>query len=483
MRQLAGKRLLLLGGAALVVLVLGILVLRGGPSGSKDDAENKPDASAPITVDVSRAVLEPVTEYAEATGTVKSATQANIAPKIMSNVSAVYVREGDHVRRGQMLVKLEAADLSAQVAQASAAVAASSSQAQAARRTVTLQEAQSSADVARATSELTAAREQLSLVKKGPRKQQRSQAHLAVAQAKAQFTNAEIELKRMKRLFDEDVVPQQRVDQAQMSYDVAKAQYEAAGQQADMTEEGSREEDIRTAAARVSQAQDSLRLAKAAVIQNRIREEQAKTAASEVGRAAAGLQYARVQQGYATIVSPVDGIVTSRLVDPGATVSPGTPILTIENSGSFRLEAGVSESDLPLLSVGMLVDVKIDASGQRTQGRVVEIVPSGDAGSRKFTVKVQLPAGTAVRTGQFGRISFPRSVLQAVTVPSEAVRDTTGITSVFLAGKEGKAHMQVVKAGKTANGRTEIISGLSGGEEIITSNGSALADGTPIKRR
>jgi RND family efflux transporter MFP subunit len=287
----------------------------------------------------------------------------------------------------------------------------------------------------------------------------------------------------MKRLVDQDVVARQRLDQAQMAYDVAKAGYEAAVEQADMTEEGSREEDIKTAQARVRQAEESLRLARAAVVQNKIREEQARTAASEVGRASAALQYARVQHSYATITSPVDGIVTARLVDPGATVSPGAPILTIENRANYRLEAGVSESDLPLLAIGALVDVQIDASGMEVRGRVVEIVPSGDPGSRKFTVKVDLPKGMVARTGQFGRVRFPRSTREAVTVSSEAVRDATGITSVFVAGSDGKAHLQVVKAGKSEQGRTEIVSGLSGGEEVITSGLSALSDGTPIRRR
>lgn len=413
----------------------------------------------------------------------RPAHEAQIAPKIMSNVAAVYVREGDYVSHGQALVKLESADLSAQEAQARAALTAAAAQAQAAKKAVVLQKAQTSVDIARAQAELAAATEQLAIAKKGPRRQERSQAHLMVVQAQAQFKNSKIEIDRMKTLSEQGAVPRQRLDQAETAYEVATAQYEAAKEQADLVEEGSRLEEIRAAQARVRQAEEALRLAKASVVQNTIREEDAKTATSEVGRASAALAFARVQRSYAAITSPMNGIVTARLVDPGDTVSPGVPILVVEDNSRYRLDVTVAESELPLLETGGTVEVRIDAGGLETTGHVAEIVPSGDPGSRKFLVKVNLPADVNVKTGQFGRINFPKTVREAVTVPREAIRDDTGLTSVLVAGEDGRAHLRVVKAGRTYGGRTEIISGLSEDERVIISNETGLADGVPVTRR
>lgn len=483
MRKLVESRrkiIIILGASAAGILVLSLLMFRGG---GHIDRAAEADMMAPVYVDVENAVTEPVVENAEATGTVRPVTESQIAPKIMSNVAAVYVREGDTVRRGQLLVKLESADLSAQVAQASAAFAAASSQAQAARTATVLQRAQSSTDIAQAQAALNAAKEQLALAKSGPRKQERSQAHLAVAQARAQYKNSEIELARMKKLFDQDVIPKQRVDQAEMSYDVAKAQYEAALQQADLTEEGTRLEDIRTAEARVRQAEEALRMAKAAVVQNRIRQEEAKTAASEVGRASAALSYAQVQRGYAAITSPVNGIVTGRMVDPGDTVSPGVPMISVEDNSQYRVEATVGESELPLLNKGKLVEVAVDATGLVTKGSVTQIVPSGDPSSRKFIVKVNLPKDVMVRSGQFARIRFPKQVREAITVPSDAVRTMGGLTGVLVVRDDDTAHLQVIKAGKEFGVRTEIISGLTGKERVITSRSADLMDGVPVKVR
>ncbi|MGQ9699433.1 MAG: HlyD family secretion protein, partial [Armatimonadota bacterium] len=353
-----------LAGCLLVGGVAGGLVAARRSAPVTHSAVHPPvsaEVEEPVQVPIDTASLTTLPAYAEATGVVRARSRADVAPKIMSTVRSITVREGDYVTKGQLLVTLEASDLRAQLAQAEAALRAADSQAQSARTVAQIQRSQSAVSIAQAQAALEAARQQLAIVKTGPRKQERAQAHLQVAQAEAAFRNAEIEYQRMERLYKEEVIPKQRLDAARTQYEIAKATYEAAKEQADLVEEGSRREEIRAAEEQVRSAEEALRLAKASAAQNEVREQQARAAAAEARRAAAALQLTRVTLGYSTLTAPVSGLVVARHADPGDMVPPGTPVLTIEETGTYRLEASVPESLLPYLRLGQHVQCTVDA--------------------------------------------------------------------------------------------------------------------------
>ncbi len=469
------KRLPLVVGMAVVVVVL-LLALRGkGP-----EPETKPHVEPAIAVRTITLGTAEVPNEVSASGTVRPIVEAKIAPKIMSNVAAVYVREGDHVRAGQVLVRLESRDLQAQVSQAQAALAAAMAGSGRANTAIELQKAQTSTGIASAEAALKAAQEQLSLVKAGPRKQQRAQAHLAVAQAEAQFRNAEIELNRMKRLYEQDVVPRQQVDGAQTSYDVAKAQLESAKEQASLTEEGSRAQEIQAAEQQVRQAREALRMAKASAVQDRMSVSNARVAASQVAQARAAVEFARTQLGYATITSPISGVVSQRLVDPGDTVSPGVPVIAVQADSHYRLEATVPEKYVENVYVGKTVKVTLGDS-RSADGVVAVISPAGDPSSHKFVVKVDLPASLNPRSGQFGRISFPVSYTSGVIIPEIALHDEGGLPTVFIVDRQNHARMQAVKVGRKTDGGVEILSGIQAGDRVIVENTGVLADGASVR--
>jgi HlyD family secretion protein len=114
----ARKKLPLIVGL-LVAAVVVALVLRAGHA-----PEARATVEPTITVKTVTLGTSSVPNEVSASGTVRPIVEAKIAPRIMSNVAAVYVREGDPVRKGQVLIRLEARDLQAQVAQAQAAVTA-----------------------------------------------------------------------------------------------------------------------------------------------------------------------------------------------------------------------------------------------------------------------------------------------------------------------------------------------------------------------
>jgi len=460
-----------------VVAIVAVIALRGRHSAPEAKATVEPT----ISVKVVTLGTSSVPNEVSASGTVRPLVESKIAPKIMSNVAAVYVREGDSVRKGQVLIRLEARDLQAQVAQAAAALSAAEAGAARASTGVGLQKVQTSTGIAGAEAQLKAAREQLSLVQAGPRKQQRAQAHLAVAQAEAQFRNAQIDLDRYKRLYEQDVIAKQRLDSAQTAYDVAKAQYDAAKEQASMTEEGSRDQEIKAAQQQVRQAEEALRMAKGSSAQDVMSVRNAQVAASQVQQARATLEFARTQLGYATITSPISGVVSARMVDPGDTVSPGVPVIAVQAAANYRLEATVPEGSAADLYVGKTVRVTVGADERTSDGTVAVISPAGDPSSHKFVVKVDLPGRLRARSGEFGRISFAQSYSKGVIIPSIALHDEGGLPTVFIVDRQNRVRMQAVKVGRDTDGGVEILSGLVSGDRVIVANTGVLADGTKVR--
>ncbi len=446
------------------------------------DHNNKQDEEV-IVVDTMTLRETVIPDEVTASGTVRAVLVSNISPKIMSTVSKVYVNEGTRVKKGDVLIKLEANDLSAGAAQARAAASAASAQAHKASAAVELQKVQSSTDLARAKAGLKAAKEQLKMAKTGPRKQQKLQADLAVKQAKAQFDNAKVEYGRMKRLYEQDVIPKQRLDQVSTQFEVAKAQYEIAKQQADMANEGSRDEEVRMAEENVRQAEEAVRLAKAAQVQNKMTAQDAKAARAQASQAHAAANMAGAMLSYATIRAPFDGVVTSRMVDPGDTVAPGMPIIVVEDDSLFRLEATVAASDVDGLALGDEVRLSLGDEELSGEGVISVISPAGDPMSRKFLVKADIPTHMRPKTGDYGKMSFAVGHSKGVVVSEDLISDEGGIENVFIISEDGRAVRRIVTTGRKVNGGVEVTAGLASGDKLIVKSIKPLHDDVKVKVR
>jgi len=464
--------------AAFVVVALALgfwLVGRGS-----HHADSPAEKTETISVQTITATSQRVPDEIWASGSVAPVFQARLAPRIMSTVTAVLVKEGDRVRTGQVLVRLESKDLAAQVASSGAALSSAESMRAKASTAVELQTAQTKASIANAESALQIARQHLSVIKEGPRRQEKTQAMLAVAQAEAQFKNSESELARMARLYDQGAVAKQSLEAAQTQHDVAKAQLGIAKQHAEISEEGSRTQDIHAAEESVRQAEQNLRLAKSAAIQDKMARREAQTATSMVAQASAGRKAASVTLGYATLVAPISGVVTARYVDPGDTASPGMPVLIIEDDSAYRLEATAAVQNAGEITAGMTVRLELGTDKRAGEGRIVTVFPASDPASHKFLVKVDVPKSLRPVSGEFGRVSFPVGDKKGIMIPERALHVQDGITNVYVAARDNRTDMRIVRVGRRSAGKVEVITGLQPRDRVITSSSAPLADDVPV---
>jgi len=197
-------------------------------------------------------------------------------------------------------------------------------------------------------------------------------------------------------------------------------------------------------------------------------------------------QQARSQQdsaqtylSYARIVAPFDGIVTAKSVDAGTVVMPGTPVLTVEDTARYRLEASLPEEYPPSAKAGNSVSVSTE-HGQ-FEGRIAEVVPAADVASHTFLVKIDLPHDCPCRSGEYGQASFPIGEAKQLAVPSSAVVAHGELQGIFVVGADGNVEYRLVKTGKAFGNRVEILSGLAAGEKVAISQIDRLRDGARVE--
>lgn len=482
-------------GATILLSVTGAALWRLLPNGVPHSPHGlSPQSQPPVSVSLQTVAPLSTPRWLEVTGTVRSEFESLLSSKAMGRVEKVLVREGERVHRGQILIVLDASDLVVAVAQAHADLRSASIGYESARLSAQLESASSRARIAEARAKvaqseaaLRAARAKRKLIEAGPRRQERQQATLAVAQAQSNFALAENNLKRMATLYQEGAISAQQYDQFQSQYDVAKVQLETAQQGRSIAEEGSRAEEIQAAEqavlqaeAAVQEARATLNSAQASELQVAVRQQEAQGAVARIRQSQAGLQRAVITRGEAFIASPFDGIVTKRLADPGVMANPGVPLLRLQG-GALRLEAVVPESALASVKQGASVPITIDSLRNRAiAGRVVEIAPQGDADSHTFIVKIELPHRNGVSEGMFGRAHLTTGMETRLLVPSSAFQEREGLHTLFVVDENGLARLRMVTIGDPERDLIPVLSGLNAGERIVARGAEHLHDGSPV---
>lgn len=277
------------------------------------------------------------------------------------------------------------------------------------------------------------------------------------------------------------------LDDAQQSAAVSRAAAAVAAAQQDI---GAAQADDTLAAATLDRYQSLYE--KKSVSPHEMDEVQARAAAAAAHRrqtqaglaqAAAMQAQARATLGYTRIRAPFDGVVTAKFVDPGALASPGVPLLTVEDTAAFRLEATVDETAIPFVKLGGTAPVALDAFGSDVEGKVVQIVPAVDPASRTFTVKVELPADARLRSGLFGRVRFARGERQAIVVPRLAVVERGQLQGLYVVAPGGTLNLRFVTLGRTSGDTVEVLSGLEPGEKVVTNPGDRELGGQRVEAR
>lgn len=276
------KRRIAIVVALVVAAVTAILLIRGGGDG----------------------------EAIEASGTVE-ATEADLGFELPGRVAAVDVREGDGVERGEVVARLDAAEVAAAVSAARA-----------------------NADAARA---------RLAEMRAGVRGEERAQGRAALRASAERLEDAARDQARARRLFEGGAVSREALDKAESAYRVAEAARDQAREQLRVLEAGARAEQIAAQEAMVASADAAVRQAEARL-------------------------------DHAAIRAPFPGVVTIRHREAGETVQPGQPVVTVMNPADRWVRIYIPADRIGAVSVGQRAEIRSDTYPDRAyEGRVVHI--------------------------------------------------------------------------------------------------------------
>ncbi|MFZ5572441.1 MAG: efflux RND transporter periplasmic adaptor subunit [Thermodesulfobacteriota bacterium] len=184
----------------------------------------------------------------------------------------------------------------------------------------------------------------------------------------------------------------------------------------------------------------------------------------------------------ARVLAPFDGKVTAKQVDAGDLASPGSPLLTIEGVGAYRIDLVVPETHIQAIRLEQKVEVRIPAIGDTPmEGTVFVIVPTADQISRSFMVQVVIAQAEGLRSGMFARVSLPVGEKPMIRIPRSALVHHGQLTGVFIIDAERTARFRLIRVGSPAGDRMEVISGIADGTRIVVSPPSQLTNGSPVE--
>jgi RND family efflux transporter MFP subunit len=192
------------------------------------------------------------------------------------------------------------------------------------------------------------------------------------------------------------------------------------------------------------------------------------------------------QRDYRVIRAPFSGIVTEQWQFQGELANPSGKLLTIADTSSLIAKMEVAEATASRLNVGDAVRVlPDDVAGQVFPGTISLVGHGADPQSRSVEVWVRVPnpSGRLRANGVARVIIAAQPATNAVVVPSSAVTlDATNGNSgtVMVVDSKSVAHEVHVTTGVHSNGRTQITSGLRGGETVVTEGNYGLPDGTKV---
>ena len=376
---------------------------------------------APAPVQVTSVTQATIRRIVGGDGAIFPRDQASIVPKISAPVQKFYVNRGDHVKQGQLLAVLENRDLIDTAAESKGALA------QAESNLRSTEGATVPAAVVKAEADLEAARES-------------RESTLKVLESRRQ-------------LFKEGALAGRQVDESQVAYSQADAQYR--------------------------QARENLR-----ALQSVSKEEQIKTAAAQVQSAKAHLESQEQQVVYTRITSPMSGIVADRPINVGEMAAQGSPMITVMDISRVVARVDIPQADAAFVKLGQTATLTQPDTKEEVEGKVTVVSPAADPGTTTVQVWIQIDnPGERLKPGTAIHAAIATEIHKAATVvPVAAILPgEEGGTAVLTVSPDSIVHKRAVTLGVREGSQVEILSGANPGEEVVVVGGMGLDDKTKVK--
>ncbi len=405
---------------SLLLLSLTLLSLTLLPGcGAERQASGNDSGDAPsVPVETTEAYRGSVEVINSFTGVVEPEMTVSVVHKTGGKVAEVRVKDGDEVREGDLLLRLDAAEISAQAAQAEAA--------------------------------LDLARGNLISVRDVSMPKRMEQVRSGLQQAEIAFNNIKENYARMKGLYQEGIISEAEFDGTRCEYELRSAQYETAREQFRLETEG-QEKEVAVLEAQARQAE-------------------------------AALQLVRTHLNETSITAPIGGTVSGVDINPGEMASPGLPLVMINKLETMRVNVNLTEKDIGRIAEGQKVDILIEAiSPGPRQGVVQSISPVADPRAKTYGMKILLPNEDGlIKGGMTADVRVAVAAEEnTVVIPVGAVLTREGEQVVFVV-EEGLARLRRITPGLESGDACSVLEGIEPGEQVVSNGQHYLQDGGKV---
>lgn len=411
--------------------------------------------------------VRPLRQEVKGPGTITFLEKAAVTSKVQGRMAQVFVDIGDVVQKGARLGTLETFEIMLKLRQTEASVQSALSQVhladaryQNARREVDRQ----IAGLERAQSDIVA--------------------------SKAGYLTSRQNLMNKKELYDIGGISEAQLKTTYTEYLSSMTRYYQTRKDYTARIIGFRDEDLTLAGMQIPEAPAAKRDA-FVNFNTEVDKRQVDVARAAYNSALAELDSARLILKESTIVSPLSGTIASRTIEIGEEIKQGEPVFTVVRMDRLLVSTGVPEDVLRSVKTGQEVELSVDAySGAVFKGVVYKVAPVIDVKTRTAEVKIEIDNKDGkLNPGMFCRVSIRTSTKEkAIAVPVSSIVNRTESKKGQLTGEvfviqKGLAFKKTVILGPTYGTDTEILSGLSEGDEVAVDKTETLKDGGTVRIR
>lgn len=187
--------------------------------------------------------------------------------------------------------------------------------------------------------------------------------------------------------------------------------------------------------------------------------------------------------GAGNVIAPISGTLVTMSASKDNYVSPGAPIAVIDGADKMKITVSVSEALVPKLNIGDSADVSVSAANQTFVGTIRSVEQAANAQTKLYTVTLSVPStATGLLSGMFADVTFRTDKADStVVIPTEAILTSGSTQYVYVVENDNTAKYIEVQTGLTGDGVTEVTSGLTEGEQLVTVGQSYLSDGDAVR--
>lgn len=402
-----------------------------GLSGCGQKSQAGPKGPPPLNVDTAVAARRDIATYLNLDGQIAPLQDATLSVQQPGPLVGVYVNEGEHVSAGQLLAKVDDSTMRAQLSQDEALIAQASARAQSSALNVPMVQQQTNAGVQAARNTL--------------------------ATDKAALANAQLVYNQNTQLFRQGYVSQTVLEQSRSSFVAAQQRVQSDEQSVQTAMSNTNQTGVSSANA----AADRAAIASA--------QAQARTLATQIGQT--------------SLYAPFSGVITQRLMDPGAMAGPSAPVLRLSQVDTVYININIPDEDLAFVHSGTPMSfVTSSLAGRKFTGTISDVNAVPTQGTLSYRARVRQPnPGALLRGGMLVSVTIQKEKHpNTIVVPRSAVGQNEKGSSVFVV-QGGKAVEVPVVVGLQTDTLSEVHgNGLRPGTQVITTRPDALQNGSVV---